>query len=161
MVRAMASTTPKTSFYLVRTTIGQERSVAMIAEDRVRRGNLPIKSIVVIEGMKGYIIVETDRPDMIDKAFYGIKHVRGVVAKKVNFSEIENFLVPKPSIEGIEVGDIVEIIAGPLKGLRGTITRVDKSKEEVTLELHETSYPLPITVHGDYVKVVEKAKKGG
>ena len=81
--------------------------------------------------------------------------------RKVNFNEIENFLVPKPSIEGIEVGDIVEIIAGPLKGLRGTITRVDKNKEEVTLELHETSYPLPITVHGDYVKVVEKAKKGG
>lgn len=153
------STVTKTSFYLVRTTIGQERGVAMIAEDRIRRANIPIKSIAVIEGMRGYIIVETDRPDVIDRAFYGIKHVRGVVAKKVSFNELESFLVPRPSIEGIDVGDVVEIVAGPLKGLRGTITRVDKSKEEVTLELHDTSYPLPITVHGDYVKVVEKAKK--
>ncbi|MCS7140431.1 MAG: transcription elongation factor Spt5 [Candidatus Nezhaarchaeota archaeon] len=149
----------KPSFYLIRTTIGQEKSVAMIAEDRVRRAGIPIKSIVVVDGMRGYVVVETDRPDLLDKVFYGIKHMRGIVAKKVSFDEVESFLVPRPSIEGIEVGDIVEIIAGPLKGLRGTITRVDRGKEEVTLELHETSYSLPITVHGDYVKVVEKTKK--
>ncbi|MDH5816011.1 MAG: transcription elongation factor Spt5 [Candidatus Nezhaarchaeota archaeon] len=149
----------KASFYLVRTTIGQERNVMLIAEERVKQAGIPIKSMVIIEGMRGYILVETDRPDVIDKAFYGIKHVKGIVARKVSFSEIENFLVPKPSIEGINVGDVVEIIAGPLKGLKGTVTRVDKSKEEVTLELHETSYPLPITIHGDYVRVVEKAKR--
>lgn len=149
----------KASFYLVRTTIGQERSVALIVEERIKQANVPIKSIAILEGMRGYIIVETDRPDVIDKVFYGIKHVKGVVAKRVGFNEIEGFLVPKPSIEGIDVGDVVEIVAGPLKGLRGTVTRIDKSKEEVTLELHETSYPLPITIHGDYVKVVEKTKK--
>jgi len=151
--------TQKSGFYLVRTTIGQERSVAMIAESRVKSLGLPIKAIAVIEGMKGYILVETDRPDLMDKAFSGIKHVKGYVSRRVTYKEIESFLVPKPSIEGMEVGDVVEIIAGPLRGLRGTITRVDKGKEEVTLELHETSYPLPITVHGDYVRVVEKAKK--
>lgn len=149
----------KASFYLVRTTIGQERNVMLIAEERIRQAGAPIKSITIIEGMRGYIIVETDRPDVIDKVFYGIKHVKGVVARKVSFSELESFLVPRPSIEGVNVGDVVEIIAGPLKGLRGTVSRVDKSKEEVTLELHETSYPLPITIHGDYVRVVEKAKK--
>ncbi|MEM2362652.1 MAG: transcription elongation factor Spt5 [Candidatus Nezhaarchaeales archaeon] len=149
----------KASFYLVRTTIGQERNVMLIAEERIKQSGIPIKSMAIIEGMRGYILVETDRPDVIDKAFYGIKHVRGISARKVSFSEIENFLVPRPSIEGISVGDVVEIIAGPLKGLKGTVSRVDKSKEEVTLELHETSYPLPITIHGDYVRVVEKAKK--
>jgi len=149
----------KAGFYLVRTTIGQERNVALIAEERIKQLNAPIKSIAIIEGMRGYIVVETDRPEVIDKVFYGIKHVRGVVARKVSFDELENFLVPRPSIEGIDLGDVVEIIAGPLKGLKGTVTRVDKGKEEVTLELHETSYPLPITMHGDYVRVVEKAKR--
>ncbi|MEM4577047.1 MAG: transcription elongation factor Spt5 [Candidatus Nezhaarchaeales archaeon] len=151
----------KASFYLVRTTIGQERSVALIVEERIKQAKVPIKSIAILEGMRGYIIVETDRPDIIDRVFYGIKHVKDVVAKRVEFNEIEGFLVPKPSIEGIDIGDVVEIVAGPLKGLRGTVTRIDKSKEEVTLELHETSYPLPITIHGDYVKVVEKTKKVG
>ncbi len=149
----------RASFYLVRTTIGQERNVALIAEERIKQLNAPIKAIAIIEGMRGYIVVETDRPEVIDKVFYGIKHVRGIVARKVSFDELENFLMPKPSIEGIDLGDVVEIIAGPLKGLKGTVTRVDKSKEEVTLELHETSYPLPITIHGDYVRVVEKAKR--
>ncbi|MDI9619689.1 MAG: transcription elongation factor Spt5 [Candidatus Nezhaarchaeota archaeon] len=153
------SSSNKPSLYLVRTTIGQEKSVAMMAEDRILHANIPIRSIAVIEGLRGYVLVETERMDTIDRAFYGIKHVKGVVHRKVNVEEVEGYLVPKPSIEGMDVGDVVEIVAGPLKGLKGSITRIDKGKEEVTLELHETSYPLPITVHGDYVKVIEKAKK--
>jgi transcriptional antiterminator NusG len=42
--------------------------------------------------------------------------------------------------------------------MRAQITRVDKAKEEVTLELLEATFTLPITVHADYVKVVEKPK---
>ena len=43
--------------------------------------------------------------------------------------------------------------------MRAKITRVDKTKEEVTLELMEATFTLPITVHADYVKLVEKTKK--
>jgi len=50
-------------------------------------------------------------------------------------------------------------VGGPFKGMRAKITRVDKTKEEVTLELLEATFTLPITVHADYVKLVEKAKK--
>jgi transcription termination/antitermination protein NusG len=53
---------------------------------------------------------------------------------------------------------VVEITGGPFKGMRAKITRIDKSKGEVTLELLEATFTLPITVHSDYVKLVEKAK---
>jgi transcriptional antiterminator NusG len=52
----------------------------------------------------------------------------------------------------------VEVTGGPFKGMRAKITRVDKSKEEVTLELLEATFTLPITVHSDYVRLVEKAE---
>jgi len=40
--------------------------------------------------------------------------------------------------------------------MRAKITRIDKAKAEVTLELLEASFTLPITVNSDYVKIVEK-----
>ena len=42
--------------------------------------------------------------------------------------------------------------------MRAKITRIDKTKAEVTLELLEATFTLPITVNSDYVKLVEKAK---
>ena len=54
---------------------------------------------------------------------------------------------------------LVEIVGGPFKGMRAKIRRVDRAKEDVTLELLEATFTLPITVHADYVKVIEKSKE--
>jgi transcriptional antiterminator NusG len=62
-------------------------------------------------------------------------------------------------IEELDEDDLVEIVGGPFKGMRAKIMRVDRTKEEVILELLEATFTLPITVHADYVKLVEKAKK--
>ena len=40
--------------------------------------------------------------------------------------------------------------------MKAKIRRVDKAKEDVILELLEATFTLPITVHADYVKLVEK-----
>ena len=39
--------------------------------------------------------------------------------------------------------------------------RKDKARQEVTVELLETPYPLPITISADYVKLIEKHKSSG
>ncbi|MFA5416694.1 MAG: transcription elongation factor Spt5, partial [Methanoregula sp.] len=36
------------------------------------------------------------------------------------------------------------------------VKRVDSGKEEITVELYESVVPIPITVRGDNVRVVEK-----
>jgi transcriptional antiterminator NusG len=62
-------------------------------------------------------------------------------------------------IDELDVGYVVEVVGGPFKGLKAKITGVDKVKEEVTIELLEEGFAiLPITVHADYVKPVEKSK---
>jgi transcriptional antiterminator NusG len=67
-------------------------------------------------------------------------------------------LTPKKIIENIEKGDVVEIIAGPFKGERAKVIRVDKNKEEVTLELENAAVPIPITLPVEGVKIVSKHK---
>jgi transcriptional antiterminator NusG len=76
----------------------------------------------------------------------------------VSFSEIERYIVRKPIIEELNENDIVEVIGGPFKGMRAKITRIDKAKAEVTLELLEATFTLPITVNSDYVKLVRKSE---
>jgi transcriptional antiterminator NusG len=148
-----------TAVFAVRTTAGQEKNVANLLEAKSKMGEIPIKAILVPEMLKGYVFIEADGPHSVEKAIAGVKHVRSRVPGIVTFTEVERYIVVKPVIEELDENDLVEVVGGPFKGMRAKITRVDKAKEDVTLELLEATFTLPITVHAEYVKLVEKAKK--
>ncbi|MBS7646101.1 transcription elongation factor Spt5 [Candidatus Bathyarchaeota archaeon] len=148
--------------FAVRTTTGQERTVANLLASRVAARGLPVASIFVPEAVRGYIFVEAAGPHVVDEAISGLKHARGRTRGTVNIGDIEKFIVVKPVIEELAEGGVVEVVAGPFKGLRARITGVDRVKEEVTIELLEEGFAiLPITVHADYVKPLEKEKGEG
>ncbi|MEJ5328096.1 MAG: transcription elongation factor Spt5 [Candidatus Bathyarchaeia archaeon] len=151
----------QTKIFVVKTTTGQERNVARLVAAKVEMEHIPIKAILVPEALKGYVFVEADGPHFVEEAITGIRHVRSRIPGLVNFNEIERYIVRKPVLEDLNEDDVVEITGGPFKGMRAKITRLDKSKGEVTLELLEATFTLPITVHSDYVKLVERAKKAG
>ena len=148
-----------TAVFAVRTTAGQEKNVANLIEAKAKMGEIPIKAVLVPELLKGYVFIEADGPHSVEKVIAGVKHVRSRVPGIVTFPEVERYIVIKPVIEELDEDDLVEVVGGPFKGMRAKITRVDKAKEDVTLELLEATFTLPITVHADYVKLVEKAKK--
>ncbi|MGB9676714.1 MAG: transcription elongation factor Spt5 [Candidatus Bathyarchaeales archaeon] len=155
-----AEETP-TKIFAVKTTTGQERNVAKLVAARVEMNKIPVKAILVPETLRGFIFVEAEGPHLVQRAIEGVRHVRGMRTEFVNFAEIEKYIVRKPIIEELSENQIVEITGGPFKGMRAKITRVDKAKEEVTLELLEATFTLPITVHSDYVKLVAKAETKG
>jgi transcriptional antiterminator NusG len=144
------------AIFAVRTTAGQEKNVAGLLASKVKTNDLPVRAILVPETLKGYVFLEAEGPHAIDEVIGGVKHVRSRVPGIVTLSEVERYIVAKPMIEELDAGDLVEIVGGPFKGMRAKITRVDETKEEVVLELLEATFTLPITVHADYVKVVEK-----
>jgi transcriptional antiterminator NusG len=149
---------PSTKIFAVKTTTGQEKNVARLVAAKIEMNNIPIKAILVPETLKGYVFMEAEGPHFVEEAIGGIRHVRSRVPGVVSFSEIERYIVRKPIIEELNENDIVEVTGGPFKGMRAKITRIDKTKGDVTLELLEATFTLPITVHSDYVKIVEKAK---
>ncbi|MFW9966408.1 MAG: transcription elongation factor Spt5 [Candidatus Thorarchaeota archaeon] len=118
-----------------------------------------VKAILVPETLRGYVFLETLEFRDVEIAISGVPHVRGRVGGKVSFEEIDKFLVPKPAAEGISTGDVVEIISGPFKGERAKVARVDAAKEELILELLDSPHTIPIRVHADFAKIVEKAKR--
>lgn len=148
---------PNTSLYAVKVTNGQERMVAEMLADKAKVENLPLFSILSPSELKGYIIVESMTPHTVDEAIRGMRYARSRVQGVVTPEEIDKYLETKPAIEGLSEGTLVDVVAGPFKGMQARIVRVDSSKEEVTIEILEAAFSLPITVHADYVREV----KGG
>jgi transcriptional antiterminator NusG len=144
--------------FVVKTTTGQERNVARLITTKIKISKIPIISLLVPDTLRGYVFIEADGPHLVEEAIAGVRHVRSRIPGLVSFSEIERYLIRKPVLENLFEDDVVEITGGPFKGMRAKITRIDKSKGEVTLELLEATFTLPITVHSDYVKLVQRSK---
>ncbi|TET12151.1 MAG: transcription elongation factor Spt5 [Candidatus Thorarchaeota archaeon] len=118
-----------------------------------------VKAILVPETLRGYVFIETTEFRDVEIAISGVPHVRGRVGGKVSLEEIDRFLAPPPAAEGISENDVVEIISGPFKGERAKVVRVDAGKEELILELLDSPYTIPVRVHADFAKIVERAEK--
>lgn len=144
-------------FYALKVTAGQEYNVAVLLNNRARRGEYKVDAVLVIPGLKGLIFVESEGMYEARRLAYGIKHVRGIVRGAVSVEEMEKLLRPKPLAEQLNVGDIVEIIRGPFAGMRGRIVNVDRVKNEIKVELAEASYVLPVTISADDVRIVQRA----
>lgn len=148
-----------TRIFVVSTTVGQEKNVAKIIVGRVEVNSIPIKALLIPENLKGYIFIEADGPHMVERAIANIKHIKSRIPGALPFSEIEKYILVKSAIEEFDINDIVEVVSGPFKGMRARITDIDKAKEEVTIELLEAAFTLPVTVRADYVKIVSKGKE--
>lgn len=149
----------KPAVFAVRSTIGQEKNTADMIVTRAKNFNLPIKAVLAPPGIRGYVFVEATGKSTVEQARVGIKHARGVISGEIPMSEIEQFLVPKPVVVGMEIGDIIELTSGPFRGERARIIRIDEPKEEITVELFEATVPIPVTVRGDFVKMIQKKEK--
>lgn len=155
----MSEGNSKSKIFAIRTTIGQEKNVIRMIEAKSRSKQLEIYSLFSPDELRGYVLVEApERRDVLE-AMTGIPHAKGVLEGEVPFSEIEHFLEEKPPIKGLDIGDIVELISGPFKGEKAKVIRVDKGKEEVTIELIEATVPIPVTVKADYVRILEKKEE--
>jgi transcriptional antiterminator NusG len=130
-----------------------------LIENRIALKNLGVQSILVLENLKGYIVVEAPDANVAYEALTGVRHVRGQIRGELQFKEIEGFLVKKPTVTELSVDDTVEIVGGPFKGIRAKITRVDYERQEATVILLDAPYQLPVTIDANYLKLVQKASQ--
>ena len=146
------SETTESHLFAVRTTGGQEKMVLRLLEAKMRSGELKIQSILLVDDLKGYIVIEAEDPQMMFNAIQGLRHVKGQLRGELQYSEIENYLIKKSIVSELQVDATVEITGGPFKGMKATITRIDHEKEEATVILLDAPYQLPVTVDANYLK---------
>jgi len=143
----------KSHFFAVRTTGGQEKIVMGLLENRIKLKKINIQSVLLLDNLKGYVIVEAINANAAFDALQGIRHIRGQLRGELQFKDIEDYLVKKSTVSELAVDKIVEIIGGPFKGMKATVTRIDHEKEEATVILLDAPYQLPVTVDANYLKL--------
>jgi len=143
-------------FFILRTTARQELNAALLIEARTKNVSDGLYSIVIPPDIKGYIILEVKGLHLIYNLIKDIKHVKGRATGSISIEELEKLIITKPVITELKPGDLVEIISGPFKGLKATVVSVNLQRNEVTLNMLESSYKLEATVPGDYVRPVKK-----
>jgi transcription termination/antitermination protein NusG len=146
--------TSDSKFFAIRTTGGQERMVADMLYTKVTAKKIGIRSVLVLDSFKGYIIVEAPDSNIAYEGLAGIRHVRGQIRGDLPFKDIEGYLIKKPTVTELSIDDTVEVIAGPFKGMKAKITRVDYEKQEATVVLLDSPYQIPVTVDANYLKKV-------
>jgi len=156
---ATLQATARQSMLAVKTSIGHEKAVADSIASRAKpKPSIGVFAILSPSTIRGYVFVEAMNTDGLRELVKGVRRTRGIVKGETTFPEIEHFLTPKPAVSGIVEGDIVELIAGPFKGEKARVQQIDHNKEEITVELFEAMVPIPVTIRGDHVRVLEKER---
>ena len=143
----------KSHLFAIRTTGGQEKVVLNLLQNRVKTQKINIQSVLLVSDLKGYVVLEAINPSEAFMAIQGVRHIRGQLRGELEFKDIEGYLVKKSTVSELAVDKVVEIIGGPFKGMKATITRVDHEKEEATVILLDAPYQLPVTVDANYLKL--------
>jgi transcriptional antiterminator NusG len=155
----MMQTEEQSSIFVVKTTVNKEKKVATTLENVIRKDNLDIRAILSPDELKGYVLVEAVNSGEVEDAIQSVPHARSIIKGNSNMAEIVHFLTSKPTITGITVGAIIELISGPFKGEKARVKRIDEKHEEITVELFDAVVPIPITIRGDSVRILKKENK--
>jgi len=145
-----------THIFALRTTANREDQVLDFMVSNIKKKKLPVFSVIRPHGMRGYIFVEAADRQSAEQAAFNVPYARGILPKEIQYSEIEHMLEQVKREVDIRKSDIVEIITGPFKREQAKVSRIDKSKEEVVVELLGAAVPIPITVKMDAVKVIRR-----
>jgi len=146
----------------IKTSRGYEREVADTLLARAEEKPDVVFSLLVPSSLRGYVFAEGMSAEGVREMLKGIRKARGLVEGETTLKEVEPLLVPKITVEGFVEGAIVELISGPFKGEKARVKKIDQAKEEITVELIEAVVPIPVTVRGDHVRMLERGgAKGG
>lgn len=145
-----------THIFALRTTANREDQVMDFIVSNIKKKKIPVYSVIRPHGMRGYIFVEALDKQSAEQAAFNVPYARGILPKEINYSEIEHMLEQVKKEVDIRKNDVVEIISGPFKRENAKVSRIDKTKEEVVVELLGAAVPIPITVKMDAVKVIRR-----
>ncbi|MBI5224953.1 transcription elongation factor Spt5 [Candidatus Micrarchaeota archaeon] len=140
--------------FAFRVTSGQENIVADLLYEKVKKNQIPVKSIIVSPYLKGYLIAEAENEIEAKRLITNVPHVKSMLHKPMQIEELKDMLESKPAELAIEEGQLVEITSGPFKGEKAKIVKILREKEDVIVELVEVAVPIPVTIKINTIKLL-------
>ncbi len=147
--------------FALKATANREDQVLDFVTANVQKKGINVYSLIRPHGLRGYVFIEAESYQVAEEAYQGVPYAKGLLRKPIDYKEIEHMLEQAKAQITIKIGDIVEIISGPFKGEQAKVNRIDKTKEEIIVELLEAAIPIPITVNLDSVKTIRREDEEG
>ncbi|MGC8478700.1 MAG: transcription elongation factor Spt5 [Candidatus Micrarchaeia archaeon] len=144
-------------YFVAKVTSGQERVIANMLQNKASKFGSTIYSIIVVEGMRGYIIIEAEDEMACRNFITKEKNIHGILPKPLAEEEVNKLIEVKTLAPEIAKDDTIEFVSGPFKGYKAKVIKVDEAKGDVTVELMDVVVPIPITTKLNTARVVEKA----
>ncbi len=144
----------KSRFYAIHVVKGMEGRVALLLEERSRNMGLDVRSIVVPVEANGYVIVEVGSSGVLYHLTRGIRYVKR--KRPVAVKEEDALRLAKPIVEAPKVsrGQLVEIIGGPFKGMKGRVMEIHEARKDVDVSLLD--FRMVVTIPLELVKPIEQ-----
>jgi transcriptional antiterminator NusG len=146
-------------YFIVRVTSSQEKITTDILENKVVKTGLPVFSIVLVGGMKGYLIIEAENENACRDLIANEPHVKGMLKSELKEEEFNKMLEVKQEVQNIGVNDTIEFIAGPFKGYKAKVIKTDSLKDDITVELMDVAVQIPVTTKSNTARLIAKAEK--
>lgn len=112
--------------------------------------------------MPGYVLVETELTEAVWALIRGTRGVAGIVGSAnrpvpLTRPEVERLLDrDRPAVQPVRapfgVGDVVDVISGPLVGLSGPISEINESAERLKARLPLVGREINVQLEFDQVK---------
>ncbi|MBN2053124.1 transcription elongation factor Spt5 [Candidatus Woesearchaeota archaeon] len=154
--KEVAEESKEPRIYALRTTANREDQVMSFVGSNAARKKLEVYAVLRPHGMRGYIFIEAGSRSDAEQAAFGVPYARGLLPSIIQYPEIDQMIEQVKKEANIQKNDIAEIISGPFKREKCKITRIDKVKEEVVVELLEAAVPIPLTLKMDAVRVIRR-----
>ncbi len=145
-------------YFVVKVTSGQERIAANMLQNKASKTDLPMYSIIVVEGMRGYIILEAEDELSCRSFISKERNIRGMLSKPLSAEEMDKLIKSSTAVQEIEKDDTIEFTSGPFKGYKARVLKVDDAKNDITVELQDVVVPIPITTKMNTAKIIKKAR---
>lgn len=143
-------------YYSVKTYANSEVQTAeMICE----KGGDEILAALVPDGLTSYIMIEAEGPEYIEQVLPEVPPAQKVVEGEAKSEQVLEFLDPPGDVDHISQGDIVEITSGPFSGEKARITKLQENSGKVTVEMMESTVPIPVEMNGTEVRRLDSDER--
>ena len=148
---------PKPSkFYALKVMGGYEEKVALILGERAKVLNLDVRSVVFSKDYKNVVFVEVGDATDLYYLIRGVRYIRGRRPIPVTIDDVIKLVKPAVTEVTVERGQLIQVIGGPFKGMKGRVIEVRKNDVDITLL--EGDSKIVVTVPIDQVKPISESE---
>jgi transcription elongation factor Spt5 len=140
--------------FTVKTRIRSERNVGEVIMKRAKSKNVNIGSIQYPAILNGYLFVECDNRERLERLIKPIRNAQGLLNGETTREEISKYVKTPKLKKKFYEGTRIEITEGQFKGERAVIQHINERTNEFTVELLDEVLKIPILISRNQCKIL-------